>query len=175
MGLNLYVWSEHCSLWADVPLMECSPISGSATEITLGRKSGLLITCMQNLQSSRWSHWLLEHQSHGKRQQNQKQWKIQAWHRWRFIIPSMHSQHPSFCPVSCPVQYNLKFALSIDNGVPSGVEHGLTPLWHLHCVWLFNESSPSSCHSRVTCTPLVAMTWTNSCATWMWKICSYCN
>lgn len=26
--LNLYIWSAHCNLWANVPPMECSPISG---------------------------------------------------------------------------------------------------------------------------------------------------
>lgn len=59
MDLNLHIWSPHCSLWANVPLMECSPIAGSATEITLGWQSGQLvlmwITSQQIPQGLRWS------------------------------------------------------------------------------------------------------------------------
>lgn len=94
----------------------------------------------------------------------------QAQRRWRCINPSMHSQHPGFSPVSSPVRCNLKFALCIDNGNESGVEHALTSVWRLHCVWLFSGPVPSLSTVGLTALPggksvffLATMTWTNKC------------
>lgn len=152
MVLNLYIWSAHCNLWANVPPMECSPISGFYQDcIKLTISAAVTVVDYMSAEST---DWLLDHQSHGNRWQNHQQWKwkVQAWLSWRCINPWMHSQHPGFTPVTFPVRYNLKFAFRIDSA-QSDVEHGLTSLWCLHCVWLFSDS-PVPALSRVRLTAL---------------------
>lgn len=142
MDSNLHVWSARSSLWANVPLMECSPFAGSATEITLGWQSGRLvlmwITSQPIPRGLSWSYWL-----------RKKKTKVQCYTLRVQALPSQ----TVYCLLSCGTQPKI---CPIDNGDQARVRHGLSWLWptsvgHWHCVLLFSNS-PSSFHSGVNCT-----------------------